>query len=164
MNNLELHLASVGWGNATRARPCIIWWHGRLCPAVTLDSECYVKAERSFWPEGRRREVCSGIPCFGINLTVLPRFMDVIRACSLEHDLDVLPDREETEIGEKGINLSGELQKFLCQMHFAYYLSSRRTEGAAVVFFAVNHLTYHPKGSSVASTRCILSFRHYLDG
>ncbi|KAL0059429.1 hypothetical protein AAF712_013819 [Marasmius tenuissimus] len=35
------------------------------------------------------------------------RFRDVIRACSLEHDLDVLPDREETEIGEKGINLSG---------------------------------------------------------
>ena len=37
------------------------------------------------------------------------RFRDVIRACSLEHDLEVLPNGEETEIGEKGINLSGAL-------------------------------------------------------
>ncbi|KAL0562890.1 hypothetical protein V5O48_019188, partial [Marasmius crinis-equi] len=35
------------------------------------------------------------------------RFQEIIRACSLEQDLDMLPDREETEIGEKGINLSG---------------------------------------------------------
>ena len=32
----------------------------------------------------------------------------MIRACSLEHDLDVLPHGEDTEIGEKGINLSGK--------------------------------------------------------
>ncbi|KAF8962130.1 multidrug resistance-associated ABC transporter [Flammula alnicola] len=35
------------------------------------------------------------------------RFRQVIRACSLEHDLEVLPNGEDTEIGEKGINLSG---------------------------------------------------------
>ncbi|KAF9447357.1 multidrug resistance-associated ABC transporter [Macrolepiota fuliginosa MF-IS2] len=35
------------------------------------------------------------------------RFREVIKACSLEHDLEVLPNGEETEIGEKGINLSG---------------------------------------------------------
>ncbi|KZP09468.1 multidrug resistance-associated ABC transporter [Athelia psychrophila] len=35
------------------------------------------------------------------------RFRDVIRACSLEHDLEMLPNGEHTEIGEKGINLSG---------------------------------------------------------
>ncbi|KAF7982734.1 hypothetical protein HWV62_26606 [Athelia sp. TMB] len=35
------------------------------------------------------------------------RFRDVIRACSLEHDLEMLPNGEQTEIGEKGINLSG---------------------------------------------------------
>ena len=33
----------------------------------------------------------------------------MIRACSLEHDLEVLPNGENTEIGEKGINLSGAL-------------------------------------------------------
>ena len=31
----------------------------------------------------------------------------MVRACNLEHDLTVLPQGENTEIGEKGINLSG---------------------------------------------------------
>ena len=35
------------------------------------------------------------------------RFLQVIRACSLEQDLAVLPQAEHTEIGEKGITLSG---------------------------------------------------------
>ncbi|KAG6830985.1 hypothetical protein H0H92_013457 [Tricholoma furcatifolium] len=35
------------------------------------------------------------------------RFRDVIKACNLERDLEVLPNGEHTEIGEKGINLSG---------------------------------------------------------
>ncbi|KAG6865425.1 hypothetical protein C0991_002663 [Blastosporella zonata] len=35
------------------------------------------------------------------------RFRDIIRACNLEHDLEMLPHGENTEIGEKGINLSG---------------------------------------------------------
>lgn len=55
-------------------------------------------------------------------------FREVIRVCSLEHDLEVLPHGEQTEIGEKGINLSGgqkvrplplttihELQPYSCQ-------------------------------------------------
>ena len=41
------------------------------------------------------------------------RFREVIRACSLEQDLEVLPNGEETEIGEKGINLSGALTIFV---------------------------------------------------
>src|SRR5947207_5604768 len=35
------------------------------------------------------------------------RFQKVIRACALLPDLLMLPDGEETEIGDKGINLSG---------------------------------------------------------
>ncbi|KAF4621625.1 hypothetical protein D9613_012586 [Agrocybe pediades] len=35
------------------------------------------------------------------------KFRNVITACSLDHDLEVLPNGENTEIGEKGINLSG---------------------------------------------------------
>ncbi|KAJ7607493.1 multidrug resistance-associated ABC transporter [Roridomyces roridus] len=35
------------------------------------------------------------------------RFRQVVRACSLEHDLEMLPHGENTEIGERGINLSG---------------------------------------------------------
>jgi len=33
------------------------------------------------------------------------RFGNIIQACSLEHDLEMLPNGEMTEIGEKGINL-----------------------------------------------------------
>lgn len=36
------------------------------------------------------------------------RFRDVVDACALRHDIDVLPYGDMTEIGEKGINLSGE--------------------------------------------------------
>ncbi|TDL20293.1 multidrug resistance-associated ABC transporter [Rickenella mellea] len=35
------------------------------------------------------------------------KFKEVVRACSLQHDIDMLPYGEQTEIGEKGINLSG---------------------------------------------------------
>ena len=42
-------------------------------------------------------------------LTVfLDRVREVIHACSLERDLEMLPHGELTEIGEKGINLSGK--------------------------------------------------------
>ena len=42
-------------------------------------------------------------------LTVsLDRVRQVIRACSLERDLEMLPHGELTEIGEKGINISGK--------------------------------------------------------
>ena len=43
------------------------------------------------------------------------RFREVISACSLDHDLEVLPHGEDTEIGEKGINLSGG-QKVRCPL------------------------------------------------
>ncbi|KAJ3481401.1 hypothetical protein NLI96_g7684 [Meripilus lineatus] len=35
------------------------------------------------------------------------RLREMIKACCLEHDLNMLPNGEYTEIGEKGINLSG---------------------------------------------------------
>lgn len=35
------------------------------------------------------------------------RLRSVIQACNLEHDIATLPHGERTEIGEKGINLSG---------------------------------------------------------
>jgi hypothetical protein len=36
----------------------------------------------------------------------LDRFRDIIHACSLEHP-EMLPHGEQTEIGEKGVDLSG---------------------------------------------------------
>lgn len=35
------------------------------------------------------------------------RYVDAIRLCELERDLEILPAGDLTEIGEKGINLSG---------------------------------------------------------
>ncbi|KDR80196.1 hypothetical protein GALMADRAFT_61920 [Galerina marginata CBS 339.88] len=35
------------------------------------------------------------------------RYNDVLEACALVHDLDILEDGDESEIGEQGINLSG---------------------------------------------------------
>jgi ABC-type bacteriocin/lantibiotic exporter with double-glycine peptidase domain len=41
------------------------------------------------------------------HLTVCDRLRDVVRACSLARDLDMLSHGAETEIGERGIGLSG---------------------------------------------------------
>lgn len=35
------------------------------------------------------------------------KYVNTIRACQLEKDLEILPAGDMTEIGEKGINLSG---------------------------------------------------------
>mmetsp|Transcript_36598 Transcript_36598/g.88345 ORF Transcript_36598/g.88345 Transcript_36598/m.88345 type:complete len:878 (-) Transcript_36598:1871-4504(-) len=44
--------------------------------------------------------------CFGLPFDE-SKYRRVIKACQLEHDLSVLTDGDQTEIGEKGINLSG---------------------------------------------------------
>jgi ATP-binding cassette subfamily C (CFTR/MRP) protein 1 len=51
-------------------------------------------------------------------------FQQVIRACSLEQDLAVLPQGEHTEIGEKGITLSGGYT-FVSQKLFLVQISAQ---------------------------------------
>ncbi|SJL01375.1 uncharacterized protein ARMOST_04696 [Armillaria ostoyae] len=48
------------------------------------------------------------------------RLQEVISACSLERDLTMLPHGEETEIGEKGINLSGGQKARISLARVAY--------------------------------------------
>lgn len=49
------------------------------------------------------------LPTSSFLITVLTtsRLSEIIDACSLRHDLNVLPNGEHTQIGEKGINISG---------------------------------------------------------
>lgn len=56
------------------------------------------------------------------------RFSEVIRACRLERDLDMLPHREQTEIGEKGINLSGASFEPLCSVTVSLAQRPSRTQ------------------------------------
>ena len=35
------------------------------------------------------------------------KYDDTVKICELTRDLEILPDKDSTEIGEKGINLSG---------------------------------------------------------
>jgi ABC-type multidrug transport system fused ATPase/permease subunit len=46
-------------------------------------------------------------------ILVSDRLQEVVDTCSLRYDMDVLPHGLETEIGEKGINLSGVIVFFL---------------------------------------------------
>lgn len=39
---------------------------------------------------------------------VQDRFVDVVDACALRPDIEMLHDGEKTEIGERGVNLSGK--------------------------------------------------------
>lgn len=68
-----------------------------------------------------RRSKCSMwiFRCHGCLSMIMKicRFRDIIRACSLEHDLEMLPQGEYTEIGEKGINLSGTVFIILQRSH-----------------------------------------------
>jgi ATP-binding cassette subfamily C (CFTR/MRP) protein 1 len=51
------------------------------------------------------------------------KYRQAIRVCSLEHDLEILPNGENTEIGERGINLSGG-QKQRVSLARAFYFSA----------------------------------------
>jgi len=51
------------------------------------------------------------------------KYKKILEACALTHDLDMLPNRDQTEIGEKGINLSGG-QKQRVSMARAVYNDS----------------------------------------
>ena len=81
----------------------------RICPAIRLDHERDPEGEYHFRPTQRRRQVCSPQCVLGNGADMdFSRMHEIIKACCLEHDLEMLPNGENTEIGEKGINLSGE--------------------------------------------------------
>lgn len=60
-----------------------------------------------FGQEDNEEKYASASTTRDIRSRMIIRFRAVVKACSLEHDIEVLPNGELTEIGEKGINLSG---------------------------------------------------------
>ncbi|KZV84227.1 ATP-dependent bile acid permease [Exidia glandulosa HHB12029] len=48
------------------------------------------------------------------------RFNKVLRACALEHDIAILPDGVDTEIGERGVNVSGGQKARIALARAAY--------------------------------------------
>ncbi|KAJ8331738.1 hypothetical protein QVD99_001987 [Batrachochytrium dendrobatidis] len=51
------------------------------------------------------------------------RYIDTVRACSLERDLKILPDGDRTQIGERGINLSGGQKQRVNLARMVYFNS-----------------------------------------
>lgn len=49
------------------------------------------------------------------------RFEQVVEACALRQDIEMLPDGEATEIGERGVNLSGGQKARVSLARAAYY-------------------------------------------
>ena len=88
---------------------------GRLCAAECLDHECHAPREHRVRSRGQGREVgiCARIRLRD-SLIADIRFRYIVKACCLERDLEMLPYGERTEIGEKGINLSGTHSVVLC--------------------------------------------------
>jgi len=71
-------------------------------PPVEINGElAYV--QQSPWIQNKtiRDNILYGLPLDK------ERYVDTIRLCELERDLEILPAGDQTEIGEKGINLSG---------------------------------------------------------
>ena len=106
---LELCAASTDWRNAPDKRGCKSLT--LLCCVIahwTWDFQVAFGGTISYAPQipWIRNATLRQNILFGQEDNEI-RFREVIRACSLEHDLEVLPNGEETEIGEKGINLSG---------------------------------------------------------
>lgn len=79
-----------------------------VCPAVQLAAQCqYSRQVGRVFPLSAAiaaDAICSIL--FGLPLDYT-RYNATLEACSLLSDLDILEDGDKTEIGEKGVNLSG---------------------------------------------------------
>lgn len=53
------------------------------------------------------------------------RLRAVVRACALERDLEILPDGQETFVGERGISLSGALASLVSSLLLENVLTSK---------------------------------------
>ncbi|KAH9495893.1 Multidrug resistance-associated protein 1 [Bulinus truncatus] len=106
--NLEIHRGSfvavvgpVGCGKSSLLSAIL----GEM---ERLQGTVYTSGHIAYVPQSAWIQNCTlqGNILFGNSLN-LKKYNKVIDACALKPDLDILPGRDQTEIGEKGINLSG---------------------------------------------------------
>ena len=90
----------------------------------------------------------------------------MVKACSLEHDLTVLPQGENTEIGEKGINLSGlsVIPDIYRINSFLYVPGGQKVYKNMGYELIYNSLLKTSEGSGLSSACCILTVRHCTSG
>ena len=90
----------------------------------------------------------------------------MVKACSLEHDLTVLPQGENTEIGEKGINLSGlsVIPDIYRMYSFLYVQGGQKVYKNMIYELIYNNLLKTSEGSGLSSACCILAVRHCTSG
>lgn len=80
------------------------WWYGGLRSSAAWIKNATLRNHIIFGKEVDEAKYESTRDIHQIGIV---RLRQVVEACCLEHDLQVLPHGEQTEIGEKGINLSG---------------------------------------------------------
>jgi ABC-type multidrug transport system fused ATPase/permease subunit len=109
--NLEVHQGSlvivsgpVGAGKSTLLRALL----GEIHPArgsIQLASKRIAYSAQSPWlPGGNIKQAICGVDDDQGNAQWYQRVID---ACCLRHDLDMLPDGDQTQIGSRGLSLSG---------------------------------------------------------
>lgn len=109
--NVEVSLGSllivsgpVGSGKSTLLRALL----GEIYPAqgsIHLGSRRMAYAAQNPWlPTGSIKQAICGLDDDQCNARWYQRVVD---ACCLRHDLDLLPDGDQTQIGSRGFNLSG---------------------------------------------------------
>ncbi len=94
------------------------------------------------------------------------RFQAVIDACALAPDLEILPDGLETEIGEKGINLSGGQKARVCLARAAYYDADvvlLDDPLSAVDAHVAKHITQNCFVSGPVADKTRILVTHHLD-
>lgn len=99
----------TGSGKSTLLRMIlgeVILSHGSISVSTQRIAYC---AQRPWLPNGTIKEAISGAttdPRF-ISEDLEKRYNEVLTMCCLMHDIDTLVDGDQTQIGSRGINLSG---------------------------------------------------------
>lgn len=110
-----------------------------------------------------RNNVTFGLP------TVAGRYERAVRAAALGPDLDILPDRDETEIGEKGLNVSGGQKARICLARAVYRASHRTSDHVVLLDDPLSAVDVHVgahifteciEGELAGSTRVVVLNSH----